>query len=179
MSAKPGLVYVSGPADKAIPFLIELRAAGYQGAILGTEDLDEPALITEAGPSLIEGGGLFYTITSPPSLYYPNATKFVQDFSAQFSTPPLDFAARAYDATGLCLKAIDAATKLKGGILPTRFEVARALRRVNYKGVTGTYSLNREGDPDPVQYYVYQVASVDAANWDQNPVVAAYVITPP
>jgi branched-chain amino acid transport system substrate-binding protein len=179
MTAKPDLVYVSGSADKAIPFLTALRAAGFQGAFLGTEDLDDPSLISEAGSSLMEGGGMFYTITNPPPQYYPNATKFVQDFTARYGTAPLDFAARAYDATGVCVRAILAATKLKGGTLPTRLEVARALRRINnYTGITGTYEFNRQGDPDGVQYYVYHVVSVDAANWDPNSIVAAYVTHP-
>jgi branched-chain amino acid transport system substrate-binding protein len=179
MTTKPDLVYISSSADRAIPFLSQLRAAGFQGAFLGTEDLDDPSLISQAGSSLMEGGGMFYTITNPPSQYYPNATKFVQDFSARYGTAPLNFAARAYDATGVCLKAIEAATKVKGGTLPTRNEVARALRRVNnYKGITGTYDFNRRGDPDGVQYYIYHVVSADAANWDPNSIVAAYITQP-
>jgi ABC-type branched-subunit amino acid transport system substrate-binding protein len=180
MTAKPDLVYISSSADQAIPFLTALRAAGFQGAFLGTEELNDPSLISQAGSSLIEGGGMFYTITNPPAQYYPAATKFVQDFTARYSTAPLDFAARAYDATGICLRAIEAATKVKGGTLPTRLEVARALRRINnYRGITGTYEYNRRGDPDGVQYYVYQVVSVDAANWDPNSIVATYIASHP
>jgi branched-chain amino acid transport system substrate-binding protein len=180
INAKPDLVYISSSADQAIPFLTALRAAGFQGAFLGTEDLNDPSLISQAGSSLMEGGGMFYTITNPPSQYFPTATKFVQDFSARYGTAPLGFAARAYDATGVCLRAIEAATKLKGGLLPTRLEVARALRRVNkYEGTTGTYDFNRQGDPNGVQFYIYKVVSVDAANWDPNSIVAAYQLTPP
>jgi len=180
MNANPDLIYISSAADRAIPFLTELRAAGYAGAILGTEELNNPSMISLAGSSLVEGGGMYYTITSPPAQYYSGAAKFVQDFNTQYGTAPLSFAARAYDATGMCLKAIEEASIAKGGIPPTRGEVARALRLLNnYEGITGTYGFNGRGDPDPVQYYMYQVVSVDAANWDQNPIIASYDVTPP
>jgi branched-chain amino acid transport system substrate-binding protein len=180
MSANPALVYIASSAEQAIPFLTELRAAGYQGAFLGTEALNHPALISSAGASLVEGGGMFLTISSAPPQYYPQGAPFVEEFQYNFGTPPLVYAARAYDATGICLRAIEAASTAKGGIPPTRSEVARALRRIsNYKGISGTYDFNREGDPDPVPYYIMQITSVDAAKWNENPIVAAYEITPP
>ena len=180
MVEKPDLVYISNARDQAIPFLTELRAAGYMGAILGTDNLDSKSMVTAAGPSLVKGGGMFYTIMDPPAEYYSDAAQFIQDFNSQYGTSPLSFAARAYDAAGICLKAIEEASKAKGGIPPTRTDVARAIRDLkDYKGITGTYNFNNHGDPDPVQYYVYQVVSTDTANWDKNPIVAAYEITPP
>ena len=180
MVAKPDLVYISNSRDQAIPFLTELRAAGYIGAILGTENLDSKSMITTAGPSLVKGGGMFYTIMDPPAEYYPDAAQFIQDFQNQYGSSPFSYAARAYDAAGICLKAIEEASKAKGGVPPTRTEVAKAIRDLkDYKGITGTYNFNNHGDPDPVQYYVYQVVSTDTDNWDQNPIVAAYEITPP
>lgn len=180
LTVSPELVYIStSTADQAIPLLTALRAAGYRGSFLSTERLDNPSAIQAAGPLLVQGGGLYYTVTSPPANYYPNAAQFVQDFEAQYQTAPLSFAARAYDATGVCLKAIETASNLKGGLLPTRAEVARALRGLtDYEGITGTYNFNLHGDPNPAQYYVYQVVSTDPASWDQNPIVAAYEVAP-
>lgn len=179
MTAKPDLVYISSAADQAIPFLNALRTAGYGGAILGTEKLDSRAMIHDAGPALINGG-MFYTIMHPPAEYYTDAAQFMQDFYVQYGTTPLSFAARAYDAAGICLKAIEAASKAKGGALPTRADVAKAIRDLkDYKGITGTYNFNDHGDPDPMQYYVYQVVSTATGSWNQNPIVATYDITPP
>jgi branched-chain amino acid transport system substrate-binding protein len=174
VKAKPDLVYISSSAEQAIPFLTELRAAGYMGTFLGTERLDNQSMISSAGPSLLEGGGMYYTISNPPAQYYSDAAKFVQDFNTQYGALPLSFAARAYDATGICMKAIEEASRAKGGIPPTRAEVARAIRALkDYKGITGIYNFNNQGDPNPVRYYVLQVLSVDANSWDQNPIVAA------
>ena len=180
VNLNPELVYVSSSASQAVPLFTKLRAAGYMGAFLGTERLDSRSGITSAGPSLIEGGGLYYTITNPPATYYPEATKFVEDFNARFEGSPRALAARAYDATGVCLKALEEASRPQAGNPPTRGEVARAIRDLlEYPGITGTYTFNSQGDPSPARYYVYQVASTDPANWDQNPIVAAYDVTPP
>lgn len=180
MNVQPELIYISSSAGLAIPLLTKLRALGYTGTFLGTEKFQSRSAFTAADASLVEGGGLYFTATNAPATYYPGAAQFVQDFSAKYSASPHEFAARAYDAAGICLKAIEEATKVKGGTLPTRAEVARAIRRIsNYQGITGTYNFNSQGDPNPAQYYVYQVKSLDPANWDQNPIVAAFEVNPP
>jgi ABC-type branched-subunit amino acid transport system substrate-binding protein len=123
---------------------------------------------------------MFYTIMNPPTEYYSDASQFIQDFYNQYGTAPLSFAARAYDATGICLKAIEEASKANGGIPPTRAEIVKTVRDIkDYEGITGTYSFNARGDPNPTQYYVYQVVSTDTESWDQNPIVASYDMTPP
>jgi ABC-type branched-subunit amino acid transport system substrate-binding protein len=179
INANPELVYISSSANQAIPFLTELRAAGFMGAILGTDKLDSRSTISAAGSSLVQGGGLFYTITNPPAQYYSD-TDFFQVFYNEYGTFPHSIAARTYDATGICLKAIEEASIALGGIPPTRADVVKAIRTLkNYEGVTGTYTINSHGDPDPMQYYVYQVLSTDSGSWDQNQIVAAFEITLP
>ena len=180
MASKPDLVYISNRADEAVPFLQKARTTGYMGTFLGTEALNVPAAIRSADPSLVGGGGLYYTITSPPANFYPEAAKFIQDFQTSYESAPLVFAARAYDATGICLKAIEQASKAIDGEIPTRAQVASAIRDLkDYQGITGTYTFNRQGDPDAVQYYVYKVVSVNDATWDQNSIVASYAVPPP
>jgi ABC-type branched-subunit amino acid transport system substrate-binding protein len=180
VNANPELIYISTSARQAIPLLTELRAAGYTGSFLGTERLDSQSTISAAGASLIQGGGLYYTITDAPLNYYAGAAMFVQDFQTQYGSTPQSLAARVYDAIGICLKAIEEASQAKGGTPPTRAEVARAIRALkDYQGITGMYNFNNHGDPNPSQYYVYQVVSTDSQDWDQNPVIASYDITPP
>ena len=180
MNANPDMVYISSSAEQAIPLLTDLRSAGYSGAFLGTEELDNPDLIGEAEVSLNEGAGLYYTLMSPPPQYYPTTEQFIWEYNTKYGEEPMDLAARAFDAAGICLKGIEKAIETVGGILPTRADVTQGVRRLNdFDGLTGTYDFNRKGDPDPVAYYVLQVTSIDAANWSQNPIVAAYEIIPP
>jgi branched-chain amino acid transport system substrate-binding protein len=53
----------------------------------------------------------------------------------------------------------------------------RALK--DYKGITGTYTFNDQGDLTLAKYYVYKVVSVDATKWEQNSIIASYDIAPP
>jgi branched-chain amino acid transport system substrate-binding protein len=180
VDAKPELVYITSSADQALPFLKALRAAGYLGTFLGTEQVIDRSRIDLVDPSLVEGGGMYYTTTNPPVQYFSDATQFMEDFETQYGTAPSSLAARAYDATGACLIAIQRATKAKEGVPPTRAEVARTIRRMkDYTGLTGTFDFNNRGDPALAQYYLVQITSVDPANWDQNSVVASYEIAPP
>jgi branched-chain amino acid transport system substrate-binding protein len=180
MAANPELVYYASTADLAIPFFKEARAAGYMGTFLGIDDLNNPPMIDRAGASLVEGGGLYYTILTVPANFYPGAAKLIQDFNIRYGTSPLLFAARAYDAAGVCIKAIEVASKAKGGAIPTRAEVVNAIRALkDYKGITDTYTFNDQGDPTLMQYYVFKVVSVDATKWEQNSIIASYDIAPP
>jgi branched-chain amino acid transport system substrate-binding protein len=179
MAADPELVYFAGTADQAIPFFQKARAAGYTGTFVGLDDLNNPSLFELADPSLIEGG-MYYTIMSAPANFYPGAAKFIQDFNVHYGSSPLLFATRAYDASGICIKAIEEAIKANGGAVPTRGQVASAIRALqDYKGITGTYNFNGKGDLTVAKYYVYKVVSVEAANWDQNTIIASYDVAPP
>ena len=137
-------------------------------------------MLSLAGEALLQGGPLYYTITNPPAPYYAETAQFIWEYTEKYGEEPLDFAARAYDATGMCLRGIAVAAQSTAELVPTRAEVTRGVRRINnYDGITGRYEFSRQGDPELVQYYMYQVASLDEANWDQNPIVATYEIIPP
>ena len=180
LATHPELVYFAGRADEAILFFKAARAAGYMGTFLGIDDLNNPPLLDRAGPSVVEGGGMYFTILTAPVNYFPDATKFISNFEVHYNTSPLLFAARAYDAAGICIKAIEVASKAKGGEVPTRAEVVDAIRALkDYQGITGTYTFNDQGDLTQAQYFVFKVVSVDAARWDQNSIIATYDVTPP
>ena len=178
IAANPELVYYAGRAYQAIPFFREARAAGYTGAFLGLDDLNNPPLISLAGPSVVKGG-MYFTVLTAPANIYPDAAKFIKNFEVRYGTSPLLFAAHAYDAAGMCMKAIEVASKAKGGEIPTRAEVIHAIRALkDYKGITGTYSFNNQGDLALAKYYVFRVISVDPAKWDQNSIIASYDVAP-
>ena len=90
------------------------------------------------------------------------------------------FAIQAYDAAGICMRAIAEASTSKGGEIPTRTEVARAIRALqDYEGITGVYNFNKNGDPNPAQYFVFQVFSADPDHWEQNTLVTSFEVAPP
>ena len=178
LEANTDLVFFAGFTDQFGNFINEARNLGYTGTILGIDGT--PELINLAGLFAIDGGGLYYTTNSPNLASEPNVAQFVQDFQSQFGSVPQTFTPNAYDATGICMKAIEEASKAKGGDIPTRAEVANAIRAlVDYQGITGTYSFTSKGDPMVSLYQVYQVTTIDPNKWDANPIVATYEIEPP
>lgn len=175
------LVYFSTlNVDQAGAFFREARAAGYIGAFLGNDGINNPALIEIAGPLAIEGGGMYFTAITATISYYPEAVNYLECFETIYGTTPQIFAVQVYDAAGICLKAIEEASKAKDGEIPTRAEVGEAIRSLqDYQGISGTYNFDKNGDPDPAQYFVFQVVSLDTNNWDKNTIVATYEISPP
>lgn len=175
------LVYFSTlSVEQAGTFFRESRAAGYTGAFLGNEGIDNPALLEFAGPLLIDGGGMYYTSIGAPASSFPGAANFLKDFETRFGAAPQIFAAQAYDAAGICMKAIEEAAKVNGGEIPTRAEVAEAIRALqDYEGITGTYNFNKNGDPKPARYFVFQVLSTDPDDWNQNILVTSFEVNPP
>ena len=175
------LVYFSTLSPgQAGGFFREARAAGYMGALMGPGSLDTPSLLEFAGPLLIDGGGTYYTNVILPSSGYPDAANFVEQFETRYSAKPQSFAVQAYDAAGVCIKAIEEASKAKNGEIPTRADVANAIRALkDYQGLTGVFNFNQKGDLDPARYFVFQVDSVDPAAWVQNPLAASFEVSPP
>lgn len=164
--------------DQVGTFFRQARAAGYKGTFLGIEGIDTPVLLDKAGPLAVEDGGLYFTSITPPAIYYPVAAQFVEDFKQAWGVEPQKFAAQAYDAAGICLKAIEVAAQ--EGELPTRNEVANAIRSLeDYRGITGTFNFNQFGDPDPAQYFIFQVISPDPNDWSLNALVFTIEVTPP
>jgi ABC-type branched-subunit amino acid transport system substrate-binding protein len=181
ITTEADLVYFSTlNVEQAGTFFREARAAGYTGAFLGNEGINNPALLEFAGPLLVDGGGMYYTAIAAPANYYPEAAEFIEDFETLYNGAPQIFAAQAYDAAGICMKAIEVASNAKGGEIPTCAEVASAIRALqDYKGITGVYNFNKNGDPNPARYFVFQVVSVSPEDWNQNSLVSSFEVAPP
>ncbi len=166
--------------DQAGAFFQEARAAGFTGAFFGPDLLDNPDVLRLSGPSLLAGGGMYYTAMAAPASGYPGAADFVDSYRDLYGNPPPLYSAEAYDAAGICMAAIRQAAEAKGGELPTRTEVADTIRALqDYRGITGTYNFDRNGDPDPARYYVYQVTATSMDDWANNRLVDSYEFPPP
>ena len=180
LATNADLVYFGGLADQGGAFFREARAAGYMGAFMGPDGMDEPALLEFAGPLLVDGGGMYYTAMAAPAIDYPGGAKYALDFETLYGVTPQLYSVQSYDAAGICMKAIEEASKAKGGEIPTRGEVAEAIRALkDYQGITGTFNFDKNGDPNPAQYFVYKVVSADPNDWSENTLIATYEVAPP
>ncbi len=180
LAGNPDMVYFGGMYSQAAVMFKQAREKGYQGMFMSDDGFDSSDAAKIAGQTLTGGKGAFYSTVSGPANVYPGTAKFIADFKAKYNAAPQPFAAQGYDSMAICLKAIEAAAKANGGKIPTRAAVAKAIRALkDYKGITGTYTFNKIGDPTTAKYFVIKVASPDPTKWSTNPIVQTLDIAPP
>ena len=165
LALDPDLIYFGGIYSQTGLFINQARAAGYEGYFMGPDGTDSSEFAELAGEA---GVGTYYTTIAAPPSFYPDAAQFIEDYTEAFGEQPQPFAAQAYDSTGIVLQAIAAAAEEAGGV-PTREAVAAAIRATaDYDGLTGTYTLDANGDPELATYVVIEVnaSTGEAEEWN-------------
>jgi branched-chain amino acid transport system substrate-binding protein len=180
LSANPEMVYFGGMFDQIAVFIKQARQKGYMGMFLSDDGFDSPEAVNIAGSALMEGGGTYYSTVSGPAKLYPGTAKFQADFKAKHNRDPKPFSAQGFDAMGICLKAIENATKANGNKVPSRQQVTDAVRALkDYEGITGKVNFNSKGDLVEAQYFIIQVISPDPEKWNDNTIAETLVYKPP
>lgn len=88
----------------------------------------------------------------------PKAKREVEAFHKAYPRAPiLDYTFSAYDCTGLLIAAIEDAISDANGGIPRRAQVLAAVARINYPGLTGTYSFDANGDARAPLMEIYDV----------------------
>ena len=173
----PDLVYFGGIYDQAGVFFKQARAKGVKSKFLGPDGMDSTDLPKIAGDAII---GMHYTTVAGPVSVYPKAAKFAKDYKAKFGKDPEPFAAQAYDATAIGLKAVERAIKAAGNKKPTREQVTNEVHKTKaHPGLTGAFTFDAKGDPVPAVYFVIRILSGDPAKWGDNKLVKTLNIKPP
>lgn len=180
LAGNPDLIYFGGMTFQASVLFKQARERGYEGMFFSDDGFDSSDATKIAGQTLLDGKGTYYSTVSGPASVYPGTAKFIKDFKAKYNADPQPFAAQGYDCMAICLKAIENAAKAKKNAVPTRAEVAKAIRALkDFKGITGTFTFDKIGDPTVSQYFVLKVNSPDPAKWSENSVVQTLNIAPP
>jgi branched-chain amino acid transport system substrate-binding protein len=170
----PDLVYFGGIYDQGAPFFKQAREKGLKGKFMGPDGMDSSDLTKIAGKAVV---GMYYTSAAGPASALPKAKQFVEDFKKKFGKNPEPYAAEAYDATAIALKAVEMAAK--GGKAPTREDVSTAIRKVKYDGITGEIEFDSKGDRKKALYFVLQVVNDNPEKWGDNKIVKQLTIAPP
>ncbi len=170
----PDLLYFGGIYDQAAPLFKQAREKGVKAKFMGPDGLDSSDLVKIAGKAVV---GMYYTSAAGPASALPKARQFVEEFKKKFGKNPEPYAAEAYDAAAIALKAIEAAAR--GGKAPSREDVSAAVRRVKYSGITGDIEFDGKGDRKRANYFVLQVASDNPEKWGENKIVKQLTIAPP
>jgi branched-chain amino acid transport system substrate-binding protein len=170
----PDRIYFGGIYEQAAPFFKQAREKGVKAKFLGPDGLDSSDLTKIAGKAVV---GMNYTSVAGPVSVYPQAKQFADEYKKKFGKNPEPFAAQAYDATAIALKAIEAAAK--GGKMPSREDVSKEVRKVKHTGITGAVEFDDKGDPKKALYFVLQVANDNPEKWGDNKEVKRLTIAAP
>src|SRR5947207_1966674 len=146
----PDLIYFGGIYEQAGPFFKQGREKGVKSKFLGPDGMDSSDLTKIGGKAVV---GMYYTSAAGPASALPKAKTFVEDFKKKFGKNPEPYAAEAYDATAIALKAIEAAAK--SGKM-SREDVATAVRKTKHNGITGDIEFDAKGDRKKARYVVLQ-----------------------
>lgn len=171
LAQQPDLVYFGGIYNQAAVFFRQAREKGLQSQFMGPDGMDGSDLAKIAGEAVV---GLVYTSAAGPASLYPAAAQFIEDYKKQFGINPEAYAAEGYAATQIVIDALVRAIKANDGKLPTRAQVAEAVRATqDFETIIGTISFDGNGDPKVATYYILQVASADPEKWSENPLIAS------
>ena len=177
IAANPEMVYFGGIYSQAGIFFRQAREKGVTAVFMGPDGMDSSELATLGGDAVT---GMYYSSVAGPANVYPATAQFISDYQARFGEQVQPFAAQGYDAMGICIDALERAIEANGGSLPTRAQVAEAVRATtDYPGITGSVTFNSKGDKTVATYFVLQVGSSDPAEWNNNELVKALDIAAP
>ena len=177
LAANPDLVYFGGIYSQGGLILKQMREKGINAQFLGPDGLDSSEMANLAGEFVTD---MYFTTTAGPLSLFPKAEVFIADYDARFGEQVQPYAAEGFDSMNICLNGIAAAVEANGGAMPSRAQVAEAVRATaDYDGITGMKTFNEIGDLTVAQYFVKQVKSSDPAEWGAAEVVKVLDIPAP
>ena len=180
LAFRPNVIYFGGIFDQGAAMFKQARQKGFMGMCLSDDAFDDPESLKIGGDLLKQGAGCYYSTLCGPASLYPDTGKFVAQFKAKFGHEPHTYAPQAWDATHIMLLAIENAAKANSGQLPSRVDVAKAVRAMSgFKGIAGTYKFDWKGDPVTSQYFVLQITANNADGWFANKVIQSLDIKAP
>ena len=157
----PDLIYFAGNYEQGAPFFKEARLKGLSSILLGSDGVDTPQLRELAGKAAV---GMYYSTVAAP---ISTVRSFAEDFRKKFNKNATPYAAEAYDAAGVALKAIELTVQKTGSL--KREDVAMTIRTVKFDGITGPIAFNSNGDRRMVTVWILQVAEP----WQDNKLIAS------
>jgi branched-chain amino acid transport system substrate-binding protein len=177
IAANPELVYFGGIYSQAGVFFRQARDRGVTAQFMGPDGMDSSDLAQLGGDAVID---MHYSTVAAPPTAYPAAAQFIEEYEARFGEQTQPFAAQAYDSMNICIQGIQRAMEANGGEIPTRAQVAEAVRATEgYPGITGEVTFNSIGDKAVATYFVIKVVSSDPAEWNNNELVTSLDIEAP
>ena len=134
--SQPDAIYIGAFYEDGSAFLQQKQQLGLKQQVYGTSSLYSQKLLDLAGPA---ANNLNLSTTFMVDNPEPHVKSFVKEYETRYGNKPDMFAAQAYDATHIVLKAIVSA----GGANATRAKVRDALAATkDFPGVTGVTTFD-------------------------------------
>jgi branched-chain amino acid transport system substrate-binding protein len=143
ISQNPDAIAISALAVEAVQIILQARAQGYQGLLMGGNGLNSPAVLTQTGADsegLIVGAA--WNIGSPNEL----SVAFSAAFQNEYGNLPDQFAAQAYTGAWMIATAIRCADSADSA------DVRDALAAIEMETPLGFFTFTEDRNPihDPV-----------------------------
>ncbi|WP_017756680.1 branched-chain amino acid ABC transporter substrate-binding protein [Calidifontibacillus oryziterrae] len=167
MAQNPDLIYFGGMYTEGGLIIKQAREKGFTGPIMGGDGMDSSTLVEIAGDSVINA---YITSAAGVTTATETGQKFAEKYQAEFGKGIESYSAYGYDAMSVLLLGIEEAIKANNNQLPTREQIATAVRNVkDYEGVVTKVSFDDIGDNDFAKIFIYKFeeASYPAAQVDE------------
>lgn len=157
-AAQPDVVYFGGLYGQGGPLLKQMREKGIEAVFAGADGIDSSEFEKLAGVENIRKGVVF-TSTSLPLNKFSAGERFGKRYQAAFNKAPEAYSLYGYDAATTVIRAINDAIVANKGQKPTRAQVAAAIRKQDFQGLTGRIKFNSKGDLEQAAYVVLRIDS--------------------
>ncbi|HEX6348779.1 MAG TPA: branched-chain amino acid ABC transporter substrate-binding protein [Candidatus Dormibacteraeota bacterium] len=150
-------IYALGSPDDKVCVAASQMSPGM--LFLGTDNFTlAPLCVKQAGDA---ANNMFGTLADVDATQLPDAKKVVDEYRTKYpaTDPGSIYTFAAYDCANILIDAIEYAINANNGEIPKRIDVLNAVARANarYRGVTGTYTFDANGDAKDPLMSVYQV----------------------
>ena len=145
-------VYFGGIYPEGGLLIKQLEEKGISVLFLGPDGMDSAELVNIAGESVID---TYYTSVAADISTTEAGAVFAQNYAVKYGRPPEAFSAYGYDAMNVALDGVKAAIAANGGALPTREQVATAIRATKgFQGLATNVTFNEIGDNTEATVYI-------------------------
>ncbi|MEW2067477.1 branched-chain amino acid ABC transporter substrate-binding protein [Streptomyces sp. NPDC007346] len=160
-SSGADVVYYGGEYPAAGPLSKQIKKAGAKIPLVGGDGIYSGEYLKLSGA---EGVGDLATSVGAPIETLPSAKEFVENYKkAGYKEPFEAYGGYSYDATWSIIEAVKAVVEANDGKIPSdaRAQVAEAIGKVDFDGVTGKVSFDEFGDTTNKQLTVYEYKDGD------------------
>jgi branched-chain amino acid transport system substrate-binding protein len=159
---KPDAIFFGAIYNQAALLIKQMRDQGIMIPVVGGDGFDSADLQKIAGAANMKK--VYFSTTAAPISVLPAAKTFAAKYKTKFGKDPEGYSAYGYDAARAMLSAINSAIKANKGAKPTRLQVAEAVRKVSFTGLTGKIAFNSRGDLKQADYFIVEAAAEYANN---------------